>query len=94
MKNYLKNEDISKYQQFDSEKGANGKGYLSMDGGSEFWIGTFKDGKFVDGIKVLANGNVEEVKNTIAASEVLSASQMFEQSPIGKTFKKLSESAA
>lgn len=94
LKNYLKNEDISKYQQFDSEKGANGKGYLSMDGGSEFWIGTFKDGKFVDGIKVLANGNVEEVKNTIAASEVLSASQMFEQSPIGKTFKKLSESAA
>lgn len=94
LKNYLKNEDISKYQQFDSEKGANGKGYLSMDGGSEFWIGTFKDGKFVDGIKVLANGNVEEVKNIIAASEVLSASQMFEQSPIGKTFKKLSESAA
>ena len=94
LKNYLKNEDISKYQQFGSEKGANWKGYLSMDEGSEFWIGTFKDGKLVDGIKVLANGNVEEVKNTIAASEALSASQMFEQSPIGKTFKELSEPAA
>lgn len=94
LKNYLQNEDISKYQQFGSEKGANGKGYLSMDEGSEFWIGTFKDGKLVDGIKVLANGNVEEVKNTMAASEVLSASQMFEQSPIGMAFEKLREPAA
>ena len=93
LKNYLKNEDISKYQQFGSEKGANWKGYLSMDKGLEFWIGTFKDGKLVDGIKVLANGNVEEVKNIIAASEVLSASQMFEESPIGKTFKELSKPA-
>ena len=94
LKNYLKNEDISKYKQFDSEKEANGKWYLSMDEGSEFWIGTFKDGKLVDGIKVLSNGSIEEVKNTIAASEVLSASQMFEQSPIGITFEKLREPAA
>ena len=94
LKNYLQNEDISKYQQFDSEKEANGKWYLSMDEGSEFWIGTFKDGKLVDGIKVLSNGSIEEVKNTIAASEVLSASQMFEQSPIGITFEKLREPAA
>ena len=94
LKNYLKNENISKYQQFDSEKGANGKGYLSMDEGSEFWIGTFKDGKLVDGIKVLSDGNVEEVKNPITTSEVLSASQMFEQSPIGMTFEKLREPAA
>jgi hypothetical protein len=65
-----------------------------MDEGSEFWIGTFKDGKLVDGIKVLSNGSIEEVKNTIAASEVLSASQMFEQSPIGITFEKLREPAA
>lgn len=94
LKNYLKNEDISKYQQFGSEKGANGKGYLSMDEGSEFWIGTFKDGKLVDGIKVLANGNVEEVKNTIAASESLQTSESFEQSPIGMAFEKLREPAA
>ena len=94
LKNYLKNEDISRYKQFDSEKEANGKWYLSMDEGSEFWIGTFKDGKLVDGIKVLSNGSIEEVKNTIAASEVLSASQMFEQSPIGITFEKLREPAA
>ena len=93
LKNYLKNEDISKYQQFGSEKGANGKGYLSMDEGSEFWIGTFKDGKLVDGIKVLANGNVEEVKNTIAASESLQTSESFEQSPIGMAFEKLREPA-
>ena len=94
LKNYLKNEDISKYQQFDSDKIANGKWYLSMDEDSELWIGTFKDGKLVDGIKVLSNGNVEEVKNTITTSEVLSVSQMFEQSPIGMTFEKLREPAA
>ena len=40
-----------------------------MDEDSELWIGTFKDGKLVDGIKVLSNGNVEEVKNTITTSE-------------------------
>ena len=89
LKNYLKNEDISKYQQFDSDKIVNGKWYLSMDEDSELWIG-----KLVDGIKVLSNGNVEEVKNTITASEVLSVSQMFEQSPIGMTFEKLREPAA
>ena len=94
LKNYLKNEDISKYQQFDSDKIANGKWYLSMDEDSELWIGTFKDWKLVDGIKVLSNGNVEEVKNTITTSEVLSVSQMFEQSPIGMTFEKLREPAA
>ena len=94
LKNYLKNEDISKYQQFDSDKIANGKWYLSMDEDSELWIGTFKDGKLIEGIKVLSNGNVEEVKNTITTSEVLSASQMFEQSPIGMTFEKLREPAA
>ena len=94
LKNYLKNEDISKYQQFDSDKIANGKWYLSMDEDSELWIGTFKDWKLVDGIKVLSNGNIEEVKNTITTSETLSASQMFEQSPIGMTFEKLREPAA
>ena len=65
-----------------------------MDEDSELWIGTFKDGKLIEGIKVLSNGNVEEVKNTITTSEVLSASQMFEQSPIGMTFEKLREPAA
>lgn len=94
LKNYLKNEDISKYQQFDSDKIANGKWYLSMDEDSELWIGTFKDWKLIEGIKVLSNGNVEEVKNTITTSEVLSASQMFEQSPIGMTFEKLREPVA
>ena len=94
LKNYLKNEDISKYQQFDSDKIANGKWYLSMDEDSELWIGTFKDWKLIEGIKVLSNGNVEEVKNTITTSEVLSVSQMFEQSPIGMTFEKLREPVA
>ena len=94
LKNYLKNEDISKYQQFDSDKIANGKWYLSMDEDSELWIGTFKDWKLIEGIKVLSNGNVEEVKNTITTSEVLSASKMFEQSPIGMTFEKLREPVA